>query len=167
MSAVFGSMLRQQMAYQGMTVATLAAASGVGKTTINALRRGDRLPLLASAARLADALLAPSLLRYVTQQRTATCADCGRSFVFDAVGGKPRIYCSERCQKVSWNRAKRKRVRLQWTRTHTRWSRKYHRAQEAIDAMCNECVDWEGVCRTAKCPLRSVSPLPLVVEVVA
>ena len=163
----FGNVLKRHMAARGMSVNDAAAITGLGTSTIVSLRNGHRLPLLATAERLADALAAPSIVEYVSRAHLMKCDDCGRSFTHDNVGGKPRRFCSMQCQKNAWNREKRAGARAAWGYAHTRWSSKYKRAQEAIDAMCNECADWEGVCRMAKCPLRSVSPLPLVVEVVA
>ena len=44
-----------------------------------------------------------------------------------------------------------------------RSSRQLDSVRAAIDAMCNDCEP-AGVCRTADCPLRTVSPLPLALS---
>ena len=158
----FASALRYQMTSQGRRVEELAAEVSVHPSTIVCWRRGRKLPNIATASRLADALSAPRLLEMVARRRTLTCADCGRVFVYDNRGGRPRKYCSQRCGRNAWGHRYRQISKRRWGFVHGIWRNKAQRAQEAIDAMCNECADHEGICRVPDCKLRGLSPLPLV-----
>ena len=155
------------MAAQGVRSIDMATDLGLNESTVGAWRTAKNLPSIESAVVLADYLSAPSLLHMVSRERTIACQLCERPFIPTNRGGLKRLYCSEICQRTGVAQRRSMANRKEWGKVHTRWENRYHRAQTAIDAMCNECADWEGVCRMAKCPLRSVSPLPLVVEVVA
>lgn len=160
----FPPLLRRLMAAQGLRVVDIARELGVETQTVVEWRQGERLPLVHNAVKLADVLSAPSLLHMTTRARTMACGFCHRDFIVTNSGGRPRKYCSEQCQSSGTAERRRSETRERWGKVHTRWENRYRKAQDAIDRMCHECADWEGVCRMAECPLRAVSPLPLAKE---
>lgn len=163
-AAAVGPLIRRLMDSQGITSKAMAARLGVNVQSLTEWRRGHKLPSVKNAEKLADALAAPSILSLVTRARTLTCDVCKRPFVQTNSGGRKRRYCSMRCQATGTSEMRKGENKVLWGKVHTRWQNRYRRAQDAIDRMCGECSDWENVCRIASCPLRSVSPLPLVVE---
>ena len=162
-----GPLIRRLMDAQGVQSKDLAERMGVNVQSVCEWRRNGQLPSVANAEKLAEELSAPSILTLVTRARTLTCDVCKRPFVQANSGGRKRRYCSMRCQRTGTSEMRKGANKVIWGKVHTRWQNRYRRAQDAIDLMCNECADWEGVCRVAECPLRELSPLPLVKEDVA
>lgn len=133
---------------------------------------GRALPRLDRAIKLADALDWPALAEITRQGRTGVCQreGCDRTFVTE--GGKSRMYCSPRCYKIAheyglgYAHAERKKVggaqaELLKQAAEGRAARdELSELRRAVAAMCGECEP-EGYCRTAACPLRVSSPLPL------
>jgi transcriptional regulator with XRE-family HTH domain len=164
--ATFGARLRVAMTQRDIKVADLAAQLDMDQSTIIDWRSGKRLPRLASAAALSDAIHMPSLSEYVVELRSMKCALCSKAFIYDNVGGRRRKFCSQDCASSSWNSVHRSKNEREWGMVHTRWRNRFRKAQKAIDRFCLTC-EWDGVCKTPDCELRSVSPLPLAVERVA
>jgi hypothetical protein len=95
--------------------------------------------------------------------------------------GAPRKFHSEACRRISENvriaeRRARSAGQTNSGRTRAAQVRRLRGGltiateqasvrQDAIAAMCQECEP-EGLCRTADCPLRQFSPLPMAVRAV-
>lgn len=136
---------------------------------------GSSLPRLDRAIKLAEVLDWPQLSIIVREARTSTCQrpGCGRTFISEA--GHVRKYCSARCRQLvhdydlRYTHATRKKVVTEDELEHRVQQFLAEQAAQhdellahrtAVASMCNDCEP-EGYCRTADCPLRSVSPLPL------
>lgn len=153
----FGVRLRTLMAKRRIGRRRLEKLCGVGDTSIANYRAGLSLPRLESAKAIADVLGDEQLVHIVVDARTYTCPVDGRRFTYDGEG--PRVYCSIDCQRVSEKQRAGQNVRV----VTTGLKRRLATFAGAVDAMCRSCEP-EGQCRTADCPLRAVSPLPLRVE---
>lgn len=170
----FGAELQRAMTARKMRPHHVFKAAGGGYShfSFDAWLKGRALPRLDRAIRLADALDWPKLAELCRRARTGHCQreNCGREFVTEA--GKCRMYCSPACYKlvheygVGYAHAERKKVggaqaQLLKEAAEGRASLEERDAlRRAVGAMCADCEP-EGYCRTAACPLRSVSPLPL------
>lgn len=188
----FATALRAAMARRKVGTKRLAEATGCAPSAISNWRAAANLPTTATAARLAEVLGAPALVRIAEDGRRLVCARCGRSWVHQ--GGGPARFCSADCREihaqlarpaagtelaaavgaalpaaragglVDWaletalaryvGRESRRAVR------RDRLSATLDATRALIDAMCRSCEP-DGVCRTADCPLRPASPLPL------
>lgn len=130
----------------------LALHLGTSRSLLQLWIRGDVLPSLENAARLSEALADDELLAIVKAARVGRCP-CGRDFLID--GGNRRRYCSAACQRTE------QKVRDGVLPKRDTLARQLEVYRQAIDGYCRSCEP-EGLCRTADCPLRDVSPLPLV-----
>ena len=173
----FGLELHKACTARDVSFKELERKLGVGHTTLWHYRFGHTLPRLAGASELATALDWPKLREIVLNARTRTCArkGCGLTFVND-VGSEARKYCSPACARIAREvglaegRARSagqtgsqqtRRAHVQRLRAAVRIADERANLQaEAISAMCRDCEP-EGLCRTADCPLRLFSPLPL------
>ena len=117
---------------------------------------GKKLPQMDYVVALADVLGDDRLLDYARRLRTKTCAGCDVAFV-DLGKNLRATHCSKRCSKTS--SARRKRRQLRDAYKADRASLALHR--EAVAASCDDCEP-SGLCVTAECRLRPVSPLPLL-----
>lgn len=153
----FGTQLRRAMTRMKIGRRRLEKLAGVGDTSIANYRAGLSLPHLETAHRLADALQDDQLITLIVKARTFTCPIDERTFVYDGEG--PRTYCSPSCQRVA---EKKRAGRSTRARAYTAENR-VTLLQQAVDAMCRSCEP-NGLCRTADCPLRAASPLPLAVS---
>lgn len=173
----FGLELHKACTARDVSFKELERKIGVGHTTIWHYRFGHNLPRMTAAAALAVALDWPKLRELVLKACTRTCArtGCGTMFIND-VGSEARKYCSPMCGRIAGNlkqaevRARSagqtgsgqaKRAHVQRLRSAVRIADERANLQVlAIGAMCRDCEP-EGLCRTADCPLRPFSPLPL------
>lgn len=135
----YGDLMKKRMAERGYTQTRLAAQLGVNQRTVSFWCRGVSLPTIERAGEIADVLLDARLLKMAVEMKTGTCP-CGRPF---SKGLTRRAYCSTACQRNA----------------HLKNGKKADPKQDAIDLMCRTCEP-EGVCRDARCPLRSFSPMP-------
>jgi hypothetical protein len=119
-------------------------------------RTGRMLPRHGTAVRLAEALSWPRLRILAEEARRKTCVVDGREFIDDS-GSDNRRYCSTSCHEVADKGRKGRPTR----EVAAGAERRAARLVAAIEAMCRSCEP-EGMCRTADCPLRPVSPLPCV-----
>ena len=151
----FGIALTIAMRDNGTNGRRLARTLGITTSAIYVYRSGGNLPSLETAARFADVLGHPNLVAIVAAGRSGKCEFCGRPFTSAVTAGNRR-FCTARCRVRAYHRPSRdtapKRVAIA-ERTAAS-----HIA--AVDAFCKSCEP-ELVCRTADCPLRIVSPLPL------
>jgi hypothetical protein len=134
-----------------MTYTQVAAGAGCTRQNIREIAEG-RVPGPEVADRLGQLLDDPQLLQMATAARRISCAICGR-VVF--AGTFRRVYCSDDCGHIA-----RALGRKALTERESALIRSRSGLLAAIDAMCLSCEP-EGICRTAECPLRAVSPLPL------
>lgn len=155
-AALFGAEMTRAMKARKAGTRTVAALTGSGRTAVMYWRTGRMLPRHETAVRLADALQWPRLREMAEAARRKTCVVDGVAFIDDS-GSDNRRYCSEACHEVA-DKARKGRD----TRTVAAGAeRRAERLAAAVAAMCRSCEP-EGVCRTADCPLRDVSPLRLV-----
>lgn len=173
----FGLELHKACTARDVSFNELERKIGVGHTTIWHYRFGHMLPRLARATELAEALDWAKLRELVLKARTRTCArkGCGRTFVND-VGSEARKYCAPPCRRIAGNlkqaearaRSAGQTGSFQARRAHVQRLRSAVRIADervqlltiVIAAMCGDCEP-DGLCRTADCPLRLFSPLPL------
>jgi transcriptional regulator with XRE-family HTH domain len=188
-AVAFGALLDRRMREREVGQHNLRDAAGVSRSAIVEYRHGRNLPSLEVALRLAEALDEPRLAEIVRQGRTLACRRCGRPFLNEAAF--PKRYCSPGCRLLgapSLDGERRSHgeeavglLRGEFLRMGAVRKQQVGRAltllddalkpvrdaeqalsayQDAVAAMCAACEP-EGLCRTAACPLRGISPLPL------
>jgi hypothetical protein len=178
-AAEFGRELMKACKARAVPLKELERAAGVGHTTLDNYRRGLILPRTEPARAIAEALDWPELYTLVLSFRTFTCARPGCTMTFRNDTGAPRKFHSEACRRIAENvriaeRRARSAGQTNSARTRAAQLRRLRGGlsiaseqaavrQDAIDAMCRECEP-EGLCRTADCPLRQFSPLPMAVR---
>ena len=158
----FPEALDAAMTRQGVTIRQLAARTGINAQTISNARRGINRPRLSTASLLAEALHDERLTLIVAQDRRRECGVCGQTFVTDHTDAARRKFCSHKCQQVAWNRqatAGRDRKRARYEK---KTAMRLRELQQHVEAMCRSCEPVDFICREARCPLRPVSPLPLI-----
>jgi DNA-binding XRE family transcriptional regulator len=169
----FGDALTRAMTRHQVGQHNLAKAAGVARSAVVQWRHGRNLPTLKTARRLAEALSDDSLLAIVREARTGHCRRCGKPFLTEGAG--PKKYCSERCLRIAQmlyvpaDELKtdvpvdvKKRVRALLVDVDTSLG-ELEEHMAAVALMCNACEPG-GLCRTADCPLRPVSPLQLQLD---
>ncbi len=138
----FDAVLHRALLRRGMGTRALAAAIGVSAPAVRYWRRGEYLPSMEMAERLADVLGEPAILDAVRAARTGTCRLCGRGRLIRI--SSRRYYCSDRCRRLAEKGVTPKVP---------------DERDVAIAHFCAQCEP-EGLCRDIDCPLRPVSPLP-------
>jgi len=161
----FADELRRSMAEHKVGQVRLAKLVGCASSAVAQWRMGRNLPRLDTAIRLAECLSNEKLTTIVREARTGRCLRCGAPFLNE--GGAPKKYCGERCLTIA---AKIRNVlgdRTPARKKLTAMRADLKATQEAltelqvsVEEMCRSCEP-AGYCRTAECPLRPVSPLPL------
>lgn len=155
----FAGELRRVLTARGLSQRQAARDAGLTFDIINRYVTGRSVPMMRTAARLADALDAPRLLELTAAHRTITCEGCGASFVDGRhSGGEPRRFCTRRCSKRLRHRIVAE-VRRPYELVVV--ERQRDELREAVAAMCRACTLGAGLCWDGDCPLRPVSPLPL------
>lgn len=154
----FGRHLATALAKRRMPKRELAREAGVTRSAIRNYLAGLNLPTFQTAERIAEALDWPGLMEVLARTREYVCPIDKRRFVFN--GQSRRTYCSPECQHV----AEKQRSGRKTRQAADGAIRRLQLVQGAVDAMCRSCEP-EGRCRTGDCPLRAVSPLPLVMAV--
>jgi transcriptional regulator with XRE-family HTH domain len=149
----FASVLRDTIDARGMTPAAVHRATGVDQSTLSCWLAGTRLPTLQRADRLADVLEAPALSTAVASALRRRCVRCRRKFYAEARNRNHTRYCGKAC-RMAVHRARVNRTDVAASRLRTA------KLERAIAAFCRGCEP-DGICRTAACPLRDVSPFPL------
>lgn len=150
----FGPILRAAMAERHVTCAALGAAVGVRPESVSWYRNDHVWPSHTVAVAMAQELDAPALSALSFAYWRRSCKVCSRTFVARSYNAQ---HCNERCKAVTSAR------RLRQRRGNPLWlsARRWREARDAIAAFCRSCEP-DGVCRTAACELRGLSPLPLV-----
>lgn len=162
MSHSFAGELRRVMLDRGIRCREVSAALGISLSSVVRWRSGQSMPMHDMVTRLGDLLACEALVTFSLRARLGACEVCHRPFVSQGRGPNRRRFCGERCQQVS--RYRRKREAVLDTIAFSRIRLSEH--QEAVAAFCMTCEP-EGLCRTADCPLRAVSPLPFMARVAA
>lgn len=129
----------------------LALELGTARSLVTMWCKGDALPSLEVAAKLARAVGDDEILALARAARVLTCPVDQREFEWR--GGGNALYCSDRCRKIGANANSRKPP-------VTMLEGQIAELRQAVGDYCRGCEP-EGVCRTFDCPLRGVSPLPL------
>lgn len=153
----FGAELARLIAKKKIARRELARTAGVGRSALANYLSGQNLPTLQVANRIADILESDSLRQILVESRTYVCPIDGVRFTYN--GTSRRRYCSPECRRIA---AKQKTGSSSRQRADHA-ERRLVNVLAAVEAMCRQCEP-SGQCRTADCPLRSVSPLPFVVE---
>lgn len=155
-----GREIRKALRTKGLRLRELERA-GIGTHgSLGQIALGYALPRLDIAERLAEILDAPAVLEIVLAGRRGYCEVCGREFIDEGAG--PRKLCSELCKRIGTKRrAGDSRVRAAMAERDLSAVRgELARHREAVAQFCKGCEP-DGICRTASCSLRSLSPLPL------
>lgn len=173
----FGAALRQAMRVRKRKVADLATEVGYSFSNLSSARNGHQLPHPETIARLAGALDAPRLVAIADAYRERVCVECERRFTQKPTSPvRESRFCSQSCRAV-WHRRNEREERrdtlysrlVSANRTATELRRRLtadredlRRHEFAVAAFCRDCEFDSGACKDASCPLRPVSPLPLV-----
>lgn len=153
----FGKELIRAIAASGATKQDLARATGHREALIWAWTKGNHLPRIESAQKLASALNAPKLVQICVDGRKTNCVECGKVLV--QASGPMKRYCSSRCQNIQFKLRHAKGSPRERVVSAERQLSVY---TNAVQEMCFTCEP-EGMCRDNGCPLRVVSPLPVMV----
>jgi hypothetical protein len=175
----FGRELVRALGVRGIPRSEIHRATGIGRTTLDNYRTGTTLPRTEAAAAIADVLAWPRLLEIVREARTRACRRCARPFRNEGGNMGAKRYCSVECREIEASEKIASRRTRQAGQTDD-GRRRYQAlarlrsgiriAEEratavlsAVEAMCAACEPG-GACRTADCPLRAFSPLPLAMH---
>ncbi len=158
----FAYELRRAMTERGVTTRQLADMLGCSQNLVISARKPTWRPVHHFAVAMAEALTCDRLAELSLAANTRTCLHCRATFVITRTHGTERRYCSKGCQVNAAHAYQRRLERDKATRERSRrlLDERLTLHQEAVAAFCKGCEP-EGLCRTAECPLRSVSPLPL------
>lgn len=172
----FGRELVKACRARDVPLKGLARSIGIGHTALDHYRQGVVLPKTATAYAIAEVLDWPRLAEIVEQARTFVCGRPGCERTYRHEGGGPRRYCTPDCQRIAVAQRKGSRrlhqagqkddgrlraAAIAQLRSAARIADERAVAAEiSIAAYCRGCEP-EGLCRTADCPLRPFSPLPL------
>jgi transcriptional regulator with XRE-family HTH domain len=145
------------LASTGMSKRELASrltGNRSSRSSIQLWARGQSLPTIENARRL-DEILGTELEQLIIDSRLVECQNgCGRTVIVRGNAARTR-YCGPDCAKQA------AKVRTGLMPKRDTIMRRLGLHQGAVRDYCGACEP-EGVCRTADCPLRPVSPLPLV-----
>lgn len=175
-AAAFGHELTTALAARDIPMKEAARAVGIGRTALDHYRTGSILPKTRTARALAEVLDWPKLAEIAVAARTFACQRPGCTRTYEHEGGGPRRYCSPDCQRqaeaqriastrlrqaAQTGDGRKRAAAVAQLRSAARIAdERAQIAEGAIAKMCRSCEP-AGVCKTADCPLRLVSPLPL------
>lgn len=151
-SRKLGAHLTRTLAARKISKRGLAGTLSTSRSLLILWCKGDVLPSLDQARELAEALSDPKILEIVQEGRMLTCPVCQRRFEW--IGGGRATYCSDRCRKYGANSVNRRRSNIALVENELALFR------DRVVAFCTAC-ELDGICKTADCELRPVSPLPL------
>lgn len=135
----------------------LAAMVGVTPETVWSWATGRMTPSHETAAKLSDVLGHEGLIRLSERLRTKACVVCGQPFV-DVTSSLKRLACCEAHKRTHATRVRRGIYADDKAESLSITGRMLAMHRDAVGAFCRQCAD---VCPEARCPLRSVSPVPL------
>lgn len=151
----FARELNRAMKARDVGARPVIDAIGTGRSAIRLWRSGRGLPRLETCQRLAAALDWPRLEVLGRELRTKACEVDAVPFV-DDTGSDNRRFCSPSCQRV----AEKRRMGSTVDKRAAVAERRLVDHRAAVAAYCAGCEP-SGICITADCALRPVSPLPL------
>jgi hypothetical protein len=171
--AAFRRRLRYLMSLQGLTSQNVADRLGIGRATVASWYSGRTIPRGTMPRRLADVLDAEDLVALAADVRMKTCIQCHAIFEAQSKLSVAR-FCGTECRTHWWHqtrnddRAKVRHDEVQKVRAAIKHIQREVARVKAerydlalgIRTMCWAC-EWDGICKDATCPLRSVSPLKL------
>jgi len=156
----FGVELDKAMKARGVGRPRLAEHLGMKSHSIIAhWRSGRGLPRIDAAIQLASVLDCPKLVDIVKSVVDLKCETCGKPFTH--TGNGPRRYCSDRCRDIRGKMRAGQPLRQRADIAEQR-AAEY---QIAVNGYCRSCEP-QGQCREPECPLRPVSPLPIIIDLV-
>lgn len=147
-----GAHLSKTLAVRKISKRGLSETLSTSRSLLILWCKGDVLPSIDQARELAEALSDPKILEIVQAGRMLTCPVCQRQFEW--IGGGRATYCSDRCRKYGANDLSRRRSNIAMVENELALFR------DRVAAFCGDC-ELDGICKTAECELRPVSPLPL------
>jgi hypothetical protein len=148
-------------AASGKSWRAIAAEMGVSTDFLQDVREGRCIPSDVRAAILAEYFAIPAIVDIVVRLRTRACLWCGAVFLLRAKETK-KLHCSEDCRRWRSNRKLHgERVKSLAFEVEVLLARN-REMSSAIAANCLGCEP-DGMCKTPKCVMRDVSPLPLVI----
>ena len=154
-ASIYAAALQKARKTRGTSSRAISQAAGVSRTLVLAYLRGDNIPSVPVAERIAEALKTPELLRLAQEARIRSCKRCRREIA--VLTGRPPDYCSTACRQLGVKTTRAPESRK--LRILTDELRSY---RNRIAEMCAACPDGSlGYCAGVDCPLRPVSPLPL------
>ena len=157
----FGKELARAMRERYVSKAAVADGCDLAYSVVQHYIKGYSLPKLSTATRIADSLSWPRLADIAREGRTMQCRTCGGDFIDE---GTQKAYCSNLCMVIDQKKHRgmdgRKRASMAED-VSRRAMTELSAFKIAINGMCTSCEP-DGVCRTPDCPLRNVSPLPLL-----
>lgn len=151
----FGRALLKARRKRGIGKRRISEQTGISRNSLTYYEQGKVLPRFTQAMRIAQALGDEDLAGVVRECRTLPCAGCGQPFIND--GQVNTRYCKPSCQTYEQKKRSLRPTRLMADKS----VREAGILRTAVAAMCISCEP-AGACRTADCPLRIVSPLPLI-----
>jgi transcriptional regulator with XRE-family HTH domain len=137
------------------TAADVARQVGIQYQRVFKWTKGRSMPSIHVVHLINDAYGDDELMKKAIVCNTRKCASCRKEFISDKPQGR-KFLCGFDCQRES-NRLLRKMGKSAIGLTEFTNRNLY---AEAVDRFCNGCEP-SGVCKTASCSLRVVSPLPL------
>ena len=153
-----GRYMKRAIRRRGLLYVDVANAIGTSDVTVSHWCSGRRLPMLSMVAAVSELIGDERMLAYAKRLRTKCCVMCGRSYV-DLQKQMRATTCSHHCSKRKWARQRHQRAVDKSKLVRAALDR--HR--KAVAAYCAGCEP-AGYCLTPECPLRDVSPLPLLRE---
>lgn len=164
--AQFKQRMRAAMTRQGFNQTSLAAALGIPRSTVCSWADGRTLPEGDWPARLARELEADDLAALAFAARSRVCDWCRGTY---QAGSRLSAshFCSQACRVRWWHVEKSRRAGkrreediIQLRNEVERLRSERHDLTTAVSRMCRIC-EWDGICKDAACPLRTVSPFPI------
>lgn len=142
----FAQLLRVEMARHDRRTVELARELDISPESVSSYRVGRDFPLPETAAALAEALMCPKL-RELGMWRLE-CATCGDGFVVGNRGGRPRRYCSMRCQRrAAWQRRQGRTLAI----VHRELTVERNENEDRRQAILGHCLECAG--ESCVCPL--------------
>ncbi len=151
----FAKQLQVALDRNGLTAASLAAQLSLSYHRVHHWVKGRSMPSVQTIALIASHLGDDELSRAGIAASNRECKNCGVHYTSESSQGRSYL-CSAECQRQN-ERVRSKSGRSMVKRKPDVEDQKYHLA---VARFCNGCEPG-GVCHTATCALRPVSPLPL------
>ena len=152
----FAAALSQAFDRNNTTSSTLAKELRISYHRVHYWAKGRSMPSYQMAMLIANHLSDDQFMRAVTELHKRTCVNCGSQYMQDSSQGRSFL-CSPRC-RVENERVRSKSGKSVISQAVFKEKNPY---KLAVKKFCMGCEP-SGVCVTASCALRPVSPLPLL-----